>query len=263
MKKTLLKSLVFALIMVGMPLMAAITPPSGTIYLLGGGETKGTGIRWLPSAKKYTVRTDKMSTEVQADEVDHLEINRPKELDKAIKAKDADVLKEISDAYNNLQHDIEAASHLCDIYIEKGQYEDVIKLIETKARNDETLEYQGPLASRYWAALIEKGKGADLERQIKKALDSDDEESIAAAYVARGNLAMKKGSNAVNCKEALISGYLRVILLYPRAGSEAYAEALYKGGQAFVGMGHVSTKNELYKTLKSQCKNSKWAKLAN
>ncbi|MDO4527764.1 MAG: hypothetical protein Q4C03_03140 [bacterium] len=262
MKKTLLKSLTFALLLVAMPVMAAVSPASGVIHLVGGGETKGKEIRWLPSAKKYTVRTDKMSTEVQADEVDHLEIKRPKELDKAIKEKDVTVLKEISEAYNNLQHDIEAASHLCDIYNEKGQYDDVIKLVEGKARNDETLEYQGPLAARYWTALIEKGKGSELERQLKKALDSEDDESKAAAYVARGNLAMKKGSNAVNCREALTQGYLRVILLYANPSSEAYAEALYRGGQAFVGMGHVATKNELYKTLRSKCKNSKWAKLA-
>jgi hypothetical protein len=262
MKKTLLKSFALAMMLVALPLSAAVTPAGGTIHLVGGGETKGKEIRWLPSAKKYTVRTDKMSTEVMADEVASLEITRPKELDKAIKDKDIAVLKEIVEAYNNLQHDLEAAQHLCDIYLDKGQYDDIVKLVEGKAKNDETLEYQGVLAPRYWAALIEKGKGSELERQIKKALNSDDEETVASAYVARGNLAMKKGSNAVNCREALINGYLRVILLYPRTGSEAYAEALYKGGQAFVGMGHVSTKNELYKTLKSACKNSKWAKLA-
>lgn len=262
MKKSILKSLTFALALVALPAVAAIAPAAGTIHLLGGGEAKGTEIRWFASGKKYTVRTDKMSTEVQADNVASLDIKRPKELDKALATNDIKTLEEISEAYNNLQHDIEAATHLCDLYLEKGDNDKVIDLVEGKVRNDETLEFQGPLASRYWDALIAKGKNRDLEKILEKAFESEDEPTIAAAYVARGNLEMKKGSNAVNCKAALLKGYLRVVLLYNDPSYEAYAEALYRGGQAFVGMGQIATKNEWYKILRSQCKKSKWAKLA-
>lgn len=262
MKNVILKSLAVALMFAALPVVAEVTPPSGTIHLVSGGETEGTSIRWLTG--KYQVQTKMGRTTVDPEDVASLDIKRPKELDKAIKEQDATLLKEISDTYNNLQHDIEAATHLCEIYLEKEQYKEVADLVKGKVRNDETLVYQGALAPRYWKALIGLDDTRTLEDCLKKALDSDDNEAIASAYVARGNLAMNRtqGSHAENCKAALINGYLRVILLYPYAGSEAYAEALYKGGLAFSGLKRDATKNELYKTLRTTFKNSKWAKLA-
>jgi hypothetical protein len=108
--------------------------------------------------------------------------------------------------------------------------------------------------------LIKDGKDAKLNLLLDKAIASGDEVAAAAALVARGNAAMARGSNRANCEEALRDGYLRVILLYAEAGSEAYAEALYMGAKAFDGMGQGNRANKLREELKANCPNSTWAR---
>ena len=70
-----------------------------------------------------------------------------------------------------------------------------------------------------------------------------------------------KGANTANYKEALLVGYLRVILLYNDPSYDAYAEALYKGAEAFTGMGHGARANELRALLQRDCAKTRWAKM--
>lgn len=266
MKKTSLALFTFVACMAAWPALAEVSKPTGVIYTLDGGEMKGE-ITWRNASKRFDVVDGRKSTYCEADNVEKVEVDRPKELDAAIKKAAAGdesaiaVLEEISDVYNNLTHDIEAAAWLSDLYLKKGKTAEVIKLVKEKARLRPEVEYKGPLAKRYWEALITEGKSSDLEKQLEKALASEEDEVIANAYVARGNAAMAKGANSANYKEALLAGYLRVILLYNDPSYDAYAEALYKGAKAFAGMGHGSRANGLRATLKKDCAKSKWAKM--
>lgn len=265
MKMTRITLLALAACM-AMPMMAAVSKPKGVIYTRDGGEMKGE-ITWRGASKRFDVVSGRSSTNCEADNVERLEIDRPKELDPAIKqvlAGDVSaeaVLKEIVDTYNNLTHDIEAAAWLAEIYIKKGKTADVLTLVREKARLKPEVQYEGELAKRYWEALIAENKTKDLEKQLDQAIATGKPEVMADAYVARGNAALAKGANTANYKEALLVGYLRVILLYNDPSYDAYAEALYKGAKAFTGMGHGARANELRALLKRDCANTRWAKM--
>ncbi len=261
--KTFSITLCALMALIALPLTAA---PTGTVYG-NGGQTTGK-IRWMNSAKKYVVTTDKnMSIEYEADDVERVDVDRPKELDAAIKKVKAGSaasavagLEAIAKEYSHLTYDREATQWLAEAYLAQGNAAKAVSACEAIIRTDAEAAYKGAMATAYWKALIKDGKDAKLNLLLDKAIASGDEVAAAAALVARGNAAMARGSNRANCEEALRDGYLRVILLYAEAGSEAYAEALYMGAKAFDGMGQGNRANKLREELKANCPNSSWAR---
>lgn len=253
-----LLALVFTL-----PAMAA---PTGTVYG-NGGSTTGK-LRWMNSAKKYVVTTDKnMQIEYEIDNVDRVDVDRPKELDAAIKkvksgaaASAVSSLEALAKEYAHLTYDREATQWLAEAYVAQGNASKAVTACEAIIRNDAEAAYMGPMATAYWKALTKDGKASKLSLLLDKAIASGDETAAAAALVARGNAAMERGSNRANCEEALRDGYLRVILLYADSSSDAYAEALYMGAKAFDGMGQGNRANKLRDELKANCAGSEWAR---
>lgn len=248
---------------VALPAMAA---PTGTIYA-NGGKASGT-LRWMNSAKKYTITNAKgMTTEYKEDDVENVDVDRPKELDAAIKQVKAGSaasavanLEKIAKEYTHLTYDREATEWLAKAYLAQGNAAKAVAACEAIIRNDDEAAYMGPMAVAYWKALTKDGKASKLGLLLDKAIASGDAAAAAAALVARGNAAMERGSNRTNCEEALRDGYLRVILLYADPASEAYAEALYMGAKAFDGMGQGNRANKLREDLKANCSGSEWAR---
>ena len=248
---------------IALPVMAV---PTGTVYG-NGGQTTGK-LRWMNSAKKYVVTNEKgMSIEYEADDVDRVDVDRPKELDAAIKkvkaggaASAVASLEAIAKEYAHLTYDREATQWLAEAYLAQGNAAKAVSACETIIRGDAEAAYMGPMATAYWKALTKDGKASKLSLLLDKAIASGDKTAAATALVARGNAAMERGSYRANCEEALRDGYLRVILLYAEAGSDAYAEALYMGAKAFDGMGQGNRANKLREELKANCPGSDWAR---
>lgn len=246
--------------------LPALAAPTGTVYG-NGGQTTGK-LRWMNSAKKYVVTTDKgMSIEYEADDVENVEVDRPKELDAAIKkvkagsaASAVSSLETIAKEYAHLTYDREATQWLAEAYLAQGNAGKAVDACNAIIRTDAEAAYMGPMATAYWKALTKNGDTAKLGLLLDKAIASGDAIAAAAALVARGNAAMARGTNRVNCEEALRDGYLRVILLYADSSSDAYAEALYMGAKAFDGMGQGNRANTLREKLKSECASSDWAR---
>ena len=257
---TLLSMLAMA---IALPAMAA---PTGTVYG-NGGSTNGT-LRWMNSAKKYVVTNAKgMSIEYEADDVERVDVDRPKTLDAAIKkvkagsaaAAVAD-LEALAKEYAHLTYDLEATQWLAEAYLKQGNAAKAITACEAIIRNNPEAAYMGAMAPAYWKALTKDGKASKLSLLLDKAIGSGDPVVAAAALVARGNAALERGSNRANCEEALRDGYLRVILLYADATTDSYPEALYMGAKAFDGMGQGNRANKLREQLKANCPNSEWAR---
>lgn len=263
MKTLNLSLLALLAVLFALPAMAA---PTGTVYA-NGGSAKGT-LRWMNSKKAYTVTNAKgMTTEYPADDVDSVEVDRPKELDAAIKkvkagsaaAAIADLDKIVKE-YGHLTYDVEATQWLAEAHLKQGNTKEALKACEAIIRNNAEAAYKGAMATAYWRALNKDGQGSKLSLLLDKAVASGDDDVAAAALVARGNAAMERGSNRANCEEALRDGYLRVILLYADNSRDAYAEALYMGAKAFDGMGQGNRANKLRETLKANCPSSDWAR---
>lgn len=248
--------------LIAWPVMAA---PTGTIYANGGQSTGK--LRWMNSAKKYVVTTENMTVEYEEADVERVDVDRPKELDAAIKkvkggsaSSAVSALEGIAKEYGHLTYDREATRWLAEAYLAQGNAAKAISACETIIRGDAEAAYMGEMAVAYWKALTKDGKTSKLSLLLDKAIASGDQAAATAALVARGNAAMERGTNRANCEEALRDGYLRVILLYADPANEAYAEALYMGAKAFDGMGQGNRANKLREELKANCPTSTWAR---
>ncbi len=264
MMKTFTVGAVAALVMVPFTLLA---DPTGTITLTTGGTAKGK-IAWRNVAKEYVVTTDKGSRNIPEDDVADVNVDRPKELADAIKkvksggasaASAIPALEKIAKEYSHLTYDREATRWLAEAYLAQGNATKATAACEAIIRHDEEAAYKGELAVAYWRALMKSGKDAKLKLLLNQAIASGDQTAAAAALVQRGNAAMERGATAANCREALIDGYLRVILLY-NGEPEAYAEALYMGAKAFDGMQQGARADKLRQQLKAECPTSEWAR---
>lgn len=241
--------------------------PVGTLHNVNGGQTRGK-ILWRNAAKEYVVTTNRGTFTFTEDQVESVDVDRPAALDAAIKRVQSGSglssaiksLEELAKDYRHLTYDKEATQWLATAYLKEGKAADAVKACETIIRDDPTAAYTGAMAVQYWEALIKDGKGSQLNRHLEKAIASGDKVSAASALVARGDAIMARGSSRANCEEALRDGYLRVILLYADPATDAYPAALYKGAQAFDGMGQGARAGKLRETLKSACPNSEWAR---
>ena len=241
--------------------------PVGTLHNVNGGQTRGK-IQWRNAAKEYVVTTNRGTFTFTEDQVESVDVDRPAALDAAIKRVQSGsglssaikALEELAKDYRHLTYDKEATQWLATAYLKEGKAGDAVKACETIIRDDPTAAYTGAMAVQYWEALIKDGKGSQLNRHLEKAIASGDKVSAASALVARGDAIMARGSSRANCEEALRDGYLRVILLYADPATDAYPAALYKGAQAFDGMGQGARAGKLRETLKSACPNSEWAR---
>lgn len=241
--------------------------PVGTLHNVNGGQTRGK-IQWRNAAKEYVVTTNRGTFTFTEDQVESVDVDRPAALDAAIKRVQSGSglssaiksLEELAKDYRHLTYDKEATQWLATAYLKEGKAADAVKACETIIRDYPTAAYTGAMAVQYWEALIKDGKGSQLNRHLEKAIASGDKVSAASALVARGDAIMARGSSRANCEEALRDGYLRVILLYADPATDAYPAALYKGAQAFDGMGQGARAGKLRETLKSACPNSEWAR---
>lgn len=263
MKKMLSITLFAMVALVTLPLVAA---PTGTLYTLDNKSVTGK-ITWKNNKKMYVVTNAKGGeVEYPADQVDRVDVERPKELNDAIKnvragkaAMAVEPLKKLAKEYSHLTWDRVAVQWLVEAYLAMGKASDAVSACKEIIRRDESAAYTGEMAAAYWKALIKAGNTSELDKLLEKAIASGDQAAAMSALVARGNSIMEKGSGRSNCEEALRDGYLRVILLYADPNSDAYAEALYKGAKAFDGMGQGSRANSLREKLKSECRGSTWA----
>lgn len=263
------KSLVIGFLGAALALAPLSVYAKGAVGTIVTAEGQSTGtITWRNSAREYIVATDNSRITISADDVVDIRVKRPAELDAAIKKVKAGgagvssaipTLKTIVDDYSHLTYDREAARWLAEANLAQGNAAAAVKACEDIIRNDEEAAYKGPMAIAYWRALSKDGKGARLNTLLNKAIASGDQTAAAHALVQRGNAAMDRGSAAVNCKEALSDGYLRVILLYSDQ-TEAYAEALYMGAKAFDGMQQGARADKLRQKLKAECPTSEWAR---
>ena len=241
--------------------------PTGTLYNVNGGQTRGK-LQWRNSAKEYVVTTNRGSFTFPADQVERVDVDPPAELNAAIKrvqsgsglASAIKTLETIAKDYRHLTYDREATQWLAAAYLKEGNAAKAVSACEAVIRDDPEAAYMGAMAVQYWQALIKDGKTAQLDRHLEKAIASGDKIAAASALVARGDAIMARGNSRANCEEALRDGYLRVILLYADPETDAYPAALYKGAQAFDGMGQGARAGKLREQLKRDCPSSEWAR---
>ena len=223
---------------------------------------------FLASASAASSNGSTMDMEVEAKNVDRLDIKPPQGMEQAIKDVEAgrgagqiSFLEKIVDEYAHLQWDQKAGSYLAKAYLAANNGAKALETCRKIISVDKTAGYSGDLAPTYWQALIKNNQTSTLEQVLAKAASSGDRFSSGSALIARGDAIIAKDDTPAGAKKALVDGYLRVILLYrdPEVASRIRPEALYKAALCFDKAGQTSRASDLRSELKSQYAGSPWA----
>lgn len=271
-----MRRIITAIVFAGVAALAsdlrAAAAAQGTLFTKDGGQKSGV-IKWSARNKSYVITQKQangstMDMEVEAKNVDHLDIKPPQGMDQAIKAVESgkgagqiSFLEKIVDEYAHLQWDQKAGSYLAKAYLDANNGAKALETCRKIISVDKTAGYSGDLAPTYWQALIKNNQISTLEQMLTKAASSGDRFSSGSALIARGDAILAKDDTPTGAKKALVDGYLRVVLLYKDAevAPRLRPEALYKAAQCFEKAGQTSRASDLRSELKSQYASSPWA----
>ena len=247
---------------------AGLGAVTGTITTESGDVQKGV-IRWSVRDKAYAVTKGNTEVQVRPADVAEIEIDKPAGYDAAVAkvqsgqgAAAIPVLQKIVKEYQRLQWDKTAGRYLAEAYIAAGKPDDGLRACEAIISSDASAAYKGDLAPAYWRALLELGRKAKLESTLEKALKSGDRFSAGAAYILRGDQALKEGGESNDAaKKALTDGYLRTVFMYADAeiADRLQPEALYKAARCFERLGQSGRADTLRAQLKQSYGSSVWA----
>jgi tetratricopeptide (TPR) repeat protein len=201
----------------------------------GTGQASGM-IKWMPASRKYVV-TDAQGVSIQIplSDVETVKVKDPPELESAAKlvqggqaALAIPNLEKIVKDFEMMGPDARAARWLAEAYQKTGVPGKAVEMCERVVASNPNAAGNPEFAAIYWEALM----GADLTAKLKKALGEAIAQGprplVAQALIKRGDIEKKQG----NFKEALIDGYLRVIVLFQDI-KEAQPEALYNATKCF------------------------------
>ena len=258
-------------IIIALCAVAALTSSGaakGSLKLKSGEEHKGV-ISWSAREKAYIMKIGKLEQQFKETDVELIDIEKPAAFDKAV-AQVAQgqgtaaipALQKIVGDYVHLQWDKVAGRYLAEAYVAAEKPADALKVCNEIIDGEPSAAYRGDLAPAYWSALLSLNRRAPLEKNIEKALKSDDRFARGAALIMRGDIAMKDGKESLDaCKKALADGYLRVVFLYkdPEFAEKLQPEALYKAAYCFEKLNQSVRADFMRTELKRSYASSPWA----
>lgn len=235
----------------------------GAIKKTDGSVIQG-NIKWLPASKKYTINTGTTTIEIQPNLVADIKVQTPAGLAAAAQQVNAGsyaaaipALTKIMQDYTMLQWDKVAAGYLAKAYINSNNAKEALSVCKKVIDIDPTAAYTGDMAPYYWEALLAEGRDATLRKSLDDAVAQGDRDGQAKALVMRGNMLSKKNE----FKDALVDGYLRVIVLYKKQPA-ARAEAMYNAINCFTQLGQSSFAEQMRQKLISEYPKSDFAQKA-
>jgi hypothetical protein len=193
----------------------------GTIKSKKGTVRKGE-IRWVVTSKSYEVKFGKAAEMIAEDDVESLEIEKPKNFDALVQSVQGgsggsavDGLAKITKDYKRLQWDKVAARYLVEAYLQMKNPQKAYDAARVVIEGDQSAAYKGDLAPAYWQTLLALGQRERLENCLRKAVQEASRPLSAEALIMRGDIILKDGAEKPEAhKKALIDAYLKVALMY-------------------------------------------------
>jgi TolA-binding protein len=229
----------------------AVAQIQGTIIKKDRGSMTGL-IRYDPRTQTYNVTAGTVSFEVARDNVQDVDVPKPKQLDQAaaavqrgqVDATVVQVLDQIVKTYTMMKWDIPAARWLAEAQLKQGNSTAAMEMCERVLRANPGAGYSTDFSRVYWDCLLAKGLTRKLEQELSNAVQRGDRGVAAVAQLKRGDIQQKEG----RYKEALVDGYLRTAILF-RDIKDVQAEALYKAAKCFEELGQNSHADSMRKRL--------------
>jgi hypothetical protein len=214
-----------------------------TIVLRNGQRATGI-VRYMAASRSYEISVPNGPTrEIRADEIANVILAQPPaQLETALQAvqranyqQAIPILTTIVADYAMFGPDIQAGEALLQAYVRSSRAEEAVRVGDEIIRRNPEAQQRAAFAGAYWEALLELGRTAALRTAIEGAISSGSRELAAAGLLRRGDLEMRDNRP----REALVDGYLRVILLF-RDIAIVQPEALFKAIRAHEALNEVA-----------------------
>lgn len=230
------------------------------VFLANGRELAAKKVEWRAGAQEYRVTTpDDTVLPFPKAQVDHLEIDKPAEYDKAsqaLAAKQPDVaipiLDELVTKYAMLVWDNEARKLLAVAYMAKNEPKKAASALDDYFANVPKAQVPADVQLLYWNALLAADRASSLKKDLDEVVATGTREMAAAAQVMRGNMNKQAGQ-----KELALLDYLRVVVLFENVKS-VQPEALYRAAEMLDELRDARAE-VLRKRLVQEYRDSEWA----
>lgn len=244
-----------------LPLQDAFARHQATIVLQNGRQAQGE-VRYLPASRSYELRVNGTIREVSLSDVAEIRLAQPPSgLNEALRNVERgryqqaiSTLRTVVEDYAMFGPDREAGKALIRAYLRTDRSSDALSTAESLIRRDSRIEDDPAFATVYWEALLEEERLSTLRGAIGDAIQSGSRDLAAVGLLRRGDLEMREE----NYREALVNGYLRVVLLFRDVGL-VQPEALYKAIQAHEELNEVSHAERWRQRLLSSHATSEYA----
>ena len=202
------------------------------VYLKNGQTTKGT-VKWKESTGEYVV-VDPEGTIVPIPkaQVDHLEIDKPADFDKAAQMVNAGqvdqgipLLDAIVTEYKMRVWDNKAREVLALAYLRKNDPKKAVDVMDPLIASVPKAEIEPDTQLLYWRALLGANRAQTLKKELDDTIATGPKELAAAAQIMRGDM-----NRAQGLKEDALLDYFRTIVLF-EAVKAAQPEALFKAAE--------------------------------
>lgn len=233
----------------------------GTIVKKDSARMSGV-LKWQERTRTYSVTAaNRITFEVRLDQVGHLEVPRPRQLDSAVamlKGGQLDtavpLLEKVVQVYTMLNWDIPAARYLAEAYVKQTQFSKAKDMCERVIATNPNVAYSREFSAIYWEVLLQTGELAKLHKELERAVKKGSRGVAAVAQLKRGDIDRKKGK----LKDALLDGYLRTVVLYKDIKG-VQPEALYKAAKCFEELGEHRNAEEMRKRLLAEFSEDSYA----
>jgi len=148
---------------------------------------------------------------------------------------EARVLKKVFEDYEMLYWDVPAGQALAECYVGMNKAEEAEKVCEKLFNRAMPIEITVDMMGIYLDSLIKQNKGSKFDSEVKRLLGVVSRPAAAMIQLKRG----EKEYAQRNYKEALISGFLRTVVLFQDV-KEVQPQALYYAALCFKQLGEVT-----------------------
>ena len=220
------------LVMAVVVAVVTVAHAENTLYLKNGRSVPGKTIEWHEAQQEYVVISGETSVPVPRAQVARVVTDRPAELDQAagqvrsrLYGQAIPTLEAIVKKYRMLNWDAEAGKMLAQCYLETNDPKKAVAAMENLFSVTTRDQVSASLQMTYWKALLSSGANVALRKELDKVIGSATPDMVCAAYLMRGNMFLKMGS-----EDDALSDFLKIITLF-QSQKAAQPEALYRAAE--------------------------------
>ena len=194
----------------------AVTLAVNQVTLTNGKVIPFRSIDWRASTREFRVDTGQGVIPIPKVDVADIQVDRPADLDKAIKlvekgqgAEAVPILEALIDSYRMTKIEQEVAGYLAEAYFANKNYAKAASLMEDQFKDADPADIPAGNRRQYWQSLLALKREATLSKALDEAVASSNR-----AFACAGRLMKADVSQIGGQREDALLDYLRVVTLF-------------------------------------------------